>query len=65
MYKIKEDINQNNITAENMHTIHIGIAINDLYSYPSIVLITSLLENRNQSTIYHIHIVTPKYFNSI
>jgi lipopolysaccharide biosynthesis glycosyltransferase len=39
------------------HKIHIALNIDKKYLYQSLVFITSLLENRNSTTIYEIHIL--------
>jgi lipopolysaccharide biosynthesis glycosyltransferase len=46
------------------HVIHIALNIDNKYLYPTIVFLTSLLENRLPTTIYDVHILTSQYFNS-
>jgi lipopolysaccharide biosynthesis glycosyltransferase len=45
------------------HIIHIALNIDNKFIYPCIVFLTSLLDNRKNSTIYHIHILTSKDFS--
>jgi lipopolysaccharide biosynthesis glycosyltransferase len=44
------------------HIIHIALNIDNKFIYPCIVFLTSVLDNRKPSTIYHIHILTSKDF---
>ena len=50
-------------TDSKYHTIHIALNIDNKFIYPCIVFLTSLLDNRSPSTIYHIHILTSKDFS--
>ena len=50
-------------TKSGFHTIHIALNIDNKFIYPCIVFLTSLLDNRKNSTIYHIHILTSKDFS--
>lgn len=50
-------------TNSKYHTIHIALNIDNKFIYPCIVFLTSLLDNRSPSTIYHIHILTSKDFS--
>ena len=45
---------------KNYHKIYIAINIDDKYFYPSLVFITSLLENRNSTTVYYLYILADK-----
>jgi lipopolysaccharide biosynthesis glycosyltransferase len=45
------------------HIIHIALNIDNKFIYPCIVFLTSLLDNRKKTTIYHIHILTSKDFS--
>ena len=56
-----EKNNKNNYIKDN--NIHIALNIDNKFTYPCIVFITSLLENRKPSTIYNIHILTSENFN--
>ena len=47
----------NNIQYNNNNTIHLSLSIDDKYIYPCIVFLTSLLDNRANSTFYIIHIL--------
>ena len=49
----------NNISKNNnyINNIHLAINVDKKYLYPSIVFITSLLENKNPSTFYNIHLL--------
>ena len=38
--------------------IHLALSVDNTYIYPSIVMLTSLLDNKNESTCYSIHILT-------
>jgi len=53
--------NHDNIQYDNIkynNTIHLSLNIDDKYIYPCIVYLTSLLDNRANSTVYTIHILT-------
>ena len=60
----KKDSQVKEIDNSSQHIIHIALNIDDKYLYPTIVLLTSLLENRKPTTIYNFHILTSNYFNS-
>ena len=45
---------------EKMHTIYLGVNIDNKYIYPFLVYITSLMDNRGPYTIYDINIITSK-----
>ena len=58
------DDDEDDLEDENgFHTIHIALNIDNKFIYPCIVFLTSLLDNRKNSTIYHIHILTSKDFS--
>lgn len=57
-----DDLEDEN-TESKYHTIHIALNIDNKFIYPCIVFITSLLDNRKQSTKYHIHILTSGDFS--
>ena len=42
----------------NINPIHLSLSINNNYLYPAIVYLTSLLDNRANSTFYNIHLLT-------
>ena len=46
-----------------IHQIHIAISSDNRYVYPYIVSLTSLLDNRNESTFYIIHVLFDNYFS--
>ena len=46
-----------NTNKENKNNVHVSLNIDDKYIYPSIVFLTSLLDNRANSTFYNIHIL--------
>ena len=50
--------NTNNNTNIIKNDIHLSINIDNKYIYPCIVFLTSLLDNRKQSTFYNIHLLT-------
>ena len=54
---------QKEINIDNEHTVHLSLSIDAKYLYPSIVFLTSLLENRLPSTIYNIYILTGDSIN--
>ena len=41
-----------------INPIHLSLSINNNYLYPAIVYLTSLLDNRANSTFYNIHLLT-------
>ena len=46
-----------------IHQIHIAISTDNRYVYPYIVSLTSLLDNRNESTFYIIHVLFDNNFS--
>ena len=46
-----------------IHQIHIAISSDNKYVYPSIVFLTSLLDNRAESTSYIIHVLFDNHFS--
>ena len=55
----KTDVNLNEQTITN---VPIAMAADDNYTYPTLVSITSLMENSKKSTLYDIYIMTPGNF---
>ena len=54
---INNNTNNNNKNNYN-NTVHLSLSIDDKYFYPCIVFLTSLLDNRANSTFYIIHLLT-------
>ena len=54
--KIKRKNISNDI--QNRNNIHLALNVDDKYIYPSIVFLTSLMDNRANSTFYTIHLLT-------
>ena len=50
---------------KDYHEVHIALNIDNKYLYQSLVFITSLLENRNSTTIYDIHILATQNIISV
>ena len=58
--KIKKKETDAKMEEEKMHTIYLGVNIDNKYIYPFLVYITSLMDNRGPYTIYDINIITSK-----
>ena len=58
----KKEINKNKDPKKNV--IYLSLSIDFKYFYPCIVFLTSLLENRGDSTFYHIYILISKSIQS-
>ena len=58
--KIKRKNIRNEIQNTNnlKNNIHLALNVDDKYIYPSIVFLTSLMDNRANSTFYTIHLLT-------
>lgn len=50
---------EKNLTPEKMGTIPVAMALDDEYTYPTIVAITSVMENKNPETKYDFYIMHP------
>ena len=64
--EIKEQKKQKKLKEQKedlIHQIHIAISSDNKYIYPSIVFLTSLLDNRAESTYYIIHVLFNDYFS--
>ena len=55
--KIKKKETDAKMEEEKMHTIYLGVNIDNKYIYPFLVYITSLMDNRGPYTIYDINII--------
>ena len=54
----------NNLKAKSERTVPIAMALDEGYLYPTIVSITSMMENAKKDTIYDLYIMHPDGFSS-
>lgn len=62
MYKTNKP-NTNNSNKNEKNVINIAMALDEGYLYPTVVSITSMLENKNKDSVYHYYIMHPENFS--